>query len=308
MDSSRPKEAEIMHGHSSTAVWSKELDKIKPPFWDQMVTKENLPDLKREWDDYAEKVQNIADIHDAIITPKSIYDCFEKKNLHYICMSSDLLPPELRGPPDQVKHATIHELVQNCLTNATSITRATKFKAELSRIRIDLTGKDGVSSIHKAWIAIIDLQTTYKNPVGQKTVIKILLKNLQPVKTREVIMALHDVGTQEQKQTKQDLQAFHDMLLDLARTQKRAIDFGLSNVVTSRATGLAATVKPETRERSKRPEKKSDNAIKHGGCKHHGPHAWHGTDECHIEHPELAPPGFNRERALKGATRQIPCK
>ena len=44
--------------------------------------------------------------------------------------------------------------------------------------------------------------------------------------------------------------------------------------------------------------KRSAAAIAEGGCKHHGPGSYHGTSECYIEHPELAPhQPFNVERA-----------
>lgn len=39
----------VLHGHSDSTVWSKELDKIRPPHWTKVLTKENLPDHKREY-------------------------------------------------------------------------------------------------------------------------------------------------------------------------------------------------------------------------------------------------------------------
>ena len=144
-----------------------------------MVTKETLPDLKREWDEYARKVQNIADIYQANIMPKAVYDCFDANTLHYICTSSDLLPENLRGNPDDVDHITLHDLVHNSLNTDPSITRTAAFKQKLSKITINLEGSSGAQSVFEAWTALIDLQKVYKHKAEEKAVVKALLQNLQ---------------------------------------------------------------------------------------------------------------------------------
>ena len=274
-----------------------------------MVTRETLPDLKREWDEYARKVQNIADIYQADIIPKAVYDCFEADNLHYICTASDLLPEELRGSPDDVEHTVIHDLVHNSLDNDPSITRTAEFKQQLTKVVINLEGRAGAKSIHQAWMRLIKLQKTFKHRAEEKVIVKILLQNLEPESTRKVIRSMHEFGSESQKATKYKLQGFHDLMLKIAKANSDAIDYGLkastARCLVAGATPRAGKGKNTNRQpkrtRTKKPRERTESAIKNGGCIHHGPLAWHGTDECYIANRHLAPPGYDFDRAVENA-------
>ena len=56
-------------------------------------------------------------------------------------------------------------------------------------------------------------------------------------------------------------------------------------------------------ENTKKPKGPSQAAQKEGGCVHHGPGCWHGTSECFIKYPELAPEGFDRDKAVESTKR-----
>jgi hypothetical protein len=177
---------------------------------------------------------------------------------------------------------------------------------EISKITIDVSGLRGNKSIHSAWISPLELQDRYKSEVAPKIMVKKLLNNLLSVATRQVIRVLQDTGDSEQQATKGDTGMFHDLLVSIATTNKRAMEFGFVAVSkpASRSSSRALIAANHNASAFKRPTEKSKAALKEHGCKHHGTHSYHGTSECFIEHPELAPPGWDKEKAIRNAKRR----
>jgi hypothetical protein len=146
--------------------------------------------------------------------------------------------------------------------------------------------------------------------VDSKVLIKRLLRNLQPKSTRIVIEALQDAGTAQQKKTRTCMTSFHAMLVEISQTNKKALDYGLFAVASRPSRNLALSASTQATGSKNRatfgekPVKKSAAAIAENGCKNHGEGAYHGTSECYLERPDLAPDGFDKEAALENIKRR----
>ena len=292
------------HGYSR-GEWSKELDELNPPTL-LLSTPEALLDFKIAWLNYSEKLGDIAAKQHRYIPPKSVYDCIEKHNRIYICGVSNLLPPELQGHPTDVSHVVLHDLVMNEGAKQESA-RTTQLTSSISKITINLEGRTGAESIHAAWIKLSTLEEKYRAKLDSKVLIKRLLKNLRPHSTKRVIEALQEAGTPEQKLTRTCVASFHAMLVDISKTNKKALDFGFATA-SRPPKNLALLSAPKSTGKSKtkfggKPTEKSAAAIAEQGCKNHGKGAYHGTSECFIERADLAPEGFDREAALENIKR-----
>ena len=228
----RPREAEatkpapeFMHGYASQVTWSQELDDIEAPTLKKAEI-HDLVEFRVKWIEYAERIQDFSDRHNVNLTPKSIYDCIEKYNRYYICAISELLPVEARGHPDDVSAQALHDLIMESV-NKQCDRHTTRLSTAISKIHINLNGSGGKASIHAAWMELFRLQDVYKTEAEPKVVIKKLLANLTPVKTRNIIKGLQDTGTEEQKRTKSDMLAFHQLLVKIAEAHKMSIDYGM---------------------------------------------------------------------------------
>ena len=66
------------------------------------------------YDEYIEKLENVASKHNTTFEAKSIYDCIEKHNRYYICaVSTTHLAEHLRGHLNDGAHETLHDMVMN---------------------------------------------------------------------------------------------------------------------------------------------------------------------------------------------------
>ena len=243
-----------------------------------------------------------------------MFDCIEKHNRIYICGVANLLPRELQGHPNDVSHAVIHDLIMTEGVKQAS-SRTMRLTNAIAKITIDLQGRSGKQSIHAAWINLSKLEEKFEATVDPKILIKWLLKNLRPKQTKLVIESLQNAGTAREKETRTNVFAFHEMLMDIADTNRKAIDYGLTAPADSRPQGRALVVSTGTVVRPKhldtrishglsKPTKKTKAAIAENGCKHHGKGSWHGTSECFIENPQLAPEGYDRKAAVENLKRR----
>ena len=171
---------------------------------------------------------------------------------------------------------------------------------ELHKIHIKLW-PDGLESIEEAWNKLFELDVKYKTiQLKPKKTIRILANNLWPKETSKILIASMSTGTQRDQDMASDIMLFHKRLVEIAKAIKLvSCHMALAH---SKGTSVhshnpkAFVGQPNNPKRNAR--KRSAAAIAEGGCKHHGPGSYHGTSECYIEHPELAPhQPFNVERA-----------
>ena len=292
-----------MHGYTSNVPWSLELEQLKAPVLTK-ATPEALIDFRVKWEDYADKIDQLAKKFQAPVEPKAIYDCIEKHNRYYICAVSNLLPRELRGHPDDVSHKALHDLVMTSGDKHTNL-QATLLEKAIGDITINLQGKGAMESIHSAWINLSKLQEKYKAEVTGKVVVKKLLGSLVPEKTQKIIRTLQEAGSTTQQATRTNLSLFHDLLVDIAETNRRAREYGFS--MTEEAnhseSGKGYSIQADNPRINNGERKRTPAAIAEGGCKHHGPGSYHGTSECFIENPSKAPKGWDKKKAIENAKR-----
>ena len=245
------------HGYTSQE-WSKELEELKVPQL-LLATPEAILDFKIEWKNYSDAVDNIAAKQGRRLQVKSVFDCIEKHNRIYICGVANLLPRELQGHPNDVSHAVIHDLIMTEGVKQAS-SRTMRLTNAIAKITIDLQGRSGKQSIHAAWINLSKLEEKFEATVDPKILIKWLLKNLRPKQTKLVIESLQNAGTAREKETRTNVFAFHEMLMDIADTNRKAIDYGLTAPADSRPQGRALVVSTGTVVRPKH----LDTRISHG--------------------------------------------
>ena len=79
-DGEQPHVPAYEHGHRrKRELWSKELDEINAPELTE-AEPEDILDFQILWEEYADKVNNVAQKHNTVIDVKPIYDCIEKHN------------------------------------------------------------------------------------------------------------------------------------------------------------------------------------------------------------------------------------
>lgn len=284
--------------------WCTEHDKLVAPVL-RRAHPDDIVKFRAKYLRYCEKVDEIREKHSTTtLVAKSVFNCIERANRYYICAVSDLLPVEHRGHPDDVDHTVIHDLVMNAHV-LVSDSYAASLEFEVSKIIIDVGGKEGEHSIQKAWVKLYELKELYDCDVPSKTVIKLLLGNLKPKATRKVIKSLQKSGKTHQRKTATDIYAFHHWLVDIARTNRKAHEFN-SCAAAPAFSGRGPTKQTTKVTRHTKRTTPSEAALAEGGCSHHGKDCLHGSSECWEIHPELAPewyPKFKKRREKRNAKR-----
>lgn len=281
----------------SGASWGSNLSKIKVPVLKNILG-EQIVQFQTQYKKYLREVHELEERYGTQISVRSVFFCLTPKALHYLCYMSKLIPKEKRQPPNKIDRGYIHSIIMDYRPRGRA-NNAIQLYEELNQIRISMM-PNGLLSICEAWGKLFDLENKYPTvQLKPKKVIKILAKNITPKETSQSILISMETGDQEHQKMGNDLGLFHDYLVKIAESIQlvSSLNALLTGKQKSNTEASGLTITPG-RQRTRNKKEKSAAAKREGGCKNHGPNCTHGTSECWLEHPELAPDYWDYDKAM----------
>ena len=298
-----PVHASASPGYYSSAPWSSDLAKIKIPKL-RMIDPEDIVAFQISYKRYLREVRELEERYYTRIPVRAVYYCILPETLHYLCYMSDLIPVRYRTHPDQIDRGVIHSVIMDYLPKGKgSAVVATQLYDELKKIKIVLW-PNGSKSIQKAWYELFKAERKFPTiKLDAKKTIKILVKNIEPKETGLTLMQSMETGDEASQLMRNNLMNFHNRLVQIAEAIDMVKSYGIiqSKSQLSEATSFVGTSGNGKKGQSSTSTKKEKSAaaIRENGCKHHGPNCTHGTSECWIEHPSLAPKNWKRGKAIE---------
>lgn len=162
------------------------------------------------------------------VLPATVVECIKPALLTYICKY--LLPPRYRTDrPETVSALVLHRWVMQKPEGAIAA-ETNEGVDKIQHLKLVLNGSKGVRNVQQTFMELGEIRRKYRLSTAEKQIVKWLVLNIEPEKTKSVVENYLKQNDKEAKRASKTIDAFHDLIMGMANKMAYAYELGFGAV------------------------------------------------------------------------------